>query len=270
MRVGVLGATGRMGQATCRAILQTTDLELAAVVGREAVSGQELRRIVHEAPPDLLVSQDLADLLAAEVEVVVDFSAPDATMALARSCLSEGIHLVSGTTGLPPGAEAELARLTSKGEGNMVWAPNFALGAVLMTRFAAIAARYYEHAEILELHHEAKVDAPSGTSIRAAQVIATARAEASGTPVPTDDDLIAVASDLPARGATVAGVPVHSIRLPGLVAHQEIIFGGQGETLLLRHDSLDRSSFMPAVLMAVRAVPTRLGLTVGLDQLLGL
>jgi 4-hydroxy-tetrahydrodipicolinate reductase len=279
VRVGVLGATGRMGQAVCRAVLGSGDLELAAVVGRQTQLGRELREIVREAPPDLLVSEDLSDLLSAEVEVVVDFSAPDATLALARSCLSEGIHLVSGTTGLPAGALDELAGLAgSKGEGNMVWAPNFALGAVLAMHFAAIAARYYRHAEIIELHHAGKVDAPSGSAIRTAQAIAQARAEGTAGPAvelagAAGDDTAGAApaaAKLESRGANVDGVPIHAVRLPGLVAHQEVLFGGQGETLTLRHDSMDRSSFMPGVLLAVRKVPTTRGLTVGLEPLLGL
>jgi 4-hydroxy-tetrahydrodipicolinate reductase len=278
VRVGVLGATGRMGQATCRAILKAGDLELAAVVGRATNLGRELREVVREAPPNLLVSEDLSDLLAAEVEVVVDFSAPDATMQLARSCLSEGIHLVSGTTGLPDGALDELRQLAgSKGEGNMVWAPNFALGAVLAMHFSAIAARYYAAAEIIELHHAAKADAPSGSAIRTAQAIARARAEGAAGPAialagaaPTPAAAPPAAAKLEPRGADVDGVQVHSVRLPGLVAHQEVIFGGEGETLTLRHDSMDRASFMPGVLLAVRMVPTTPGLTVGLEPLLGL
>jgi 4-hydroxy-tetrahydrodipicolinate reductase len=274
VRVGVLGATGRMGQAVCRAVLQTGDLELAAVVGRSAQLGRELREIVPEAPPNLVISGDLSDLISAEVEVVVDFSTPDGTMALARSCLAEGIHLVSGTTGLPAGGEQELAGLAGNaGEGNMVWAPNFALGAVLVMHFSAIAARYYANAEIIEMHHQAKVDAPSGSAIRTAQAITRARAEgAAGSAAELTGDTGATAPDArsPARGADIDGVQVHAVRLPGLVAHLEVLFGGQGETLTLRHDSLDRSSFMPGVLLAVRAVPTTPGLTIGLEPLLGL
>jgi 4-hydroxy-tetrahydrodipicolinate reductase len=275
VRVGVLGATGRMGQAVCRAVLQSGDLELAAVVGRSAQLGRELREILPEAPPSLLVSGDLSDLISAEVEVVVDFSTPDGAMALARACLAEGIHLVSGTTGLPPGAEDELRGLAgSAGEGNMVWAPNFALGAVLVMHFAAIAARYYASAEIIEMHHEAKIDAPSGSAIRTAQAITRARAEgAAGEAAEFAGDAAtppAPAARPAARGADIDGVQVHAVRLPGLVAHQEVLFGGQGETLTLRHDSLDRSSFMPGVLLAVRKVPTIPGLTIGLEPLLGL
>jgi len=268
-----------MGQAACRAILRSADLELAAVVGRSTSLGRGLRELVREAPPDLLVSEDLSDLLSAEVEVVVDFSAPQATMALARSCLSEGIHLVSGTTGLPPGALEELARLAgNKGEGNMVWAPNFALGAVLAMHFAVVAARYYPAAEIIELHHAAKADAPSGSSIRTAQQIAQARAEGAAGPAlalagaagQSGEPAAVPDTKLEARGANVDGVPIHSVRLPGLVAHQEVLFGGEGETLSIRHDSMDRASFMPGVLLAVRTVPTTRGLTIGLEPLLGL
>jgi 4-hydroxy-tetrahydrodipicolinate reductase len=263
-----------MGQAVCRAVLQSGDLELAAVVGRDAQLGRELREIVPEAPPNLVVSSDLSDLISAEVEVVVDFSAPEGTMALARSCLAEGIHLVSGTTGLSPGSEQELAGLAGNaGEGNMVWAPNFALGAVLVMHFSAIAARYYASAEIIEMHHQAKVDAPSGSAIRTAHAITRARAEGADAPAAQltgGSHAPAPEAKAAARGADIDGVQVHAVRLPGLVAHQEVLFGGQGETLTLRHDSLDRSSFMPGVLLAVRAVPTTPGLTIGLEPLLGL
>lgn len=269
MRVGVLGATGRMGQATCRAVMAADDLELAAAVARATGVGRELRAVVAEAPPGLPVGQDLSDLVSAEVDVVVDFSAPDATMAAARALLPEGIHLVSGTTGLPGDAMEELAGLAGAGDGgNAVWAPNFALGAVLAMHFAAIAARFYP-GEVIEQHHAAKADAPSGTALRTARAIAAARAAAvgagAGPPARPVRELAAGA-----RGAEVDGVRVHSVRLPGLVAHQEVVFGGQGELLTVRHDSLDRVSFMPGVLLAVREVPGRHGLTVGLEPLLGL
>jgi 4-hydroxy-tetrahydrodipicolinate reductase len=199
-------------------------------------------------------------------------------MEAARSCLAEGIHLVSGTTGLAPGALDELARFAgAKGEGNMVWAPNFALGAVLGMHFAAIAGRYYPAAEIIELHHAAKVDAPSGSAIRTADAIASARGRAAGASETLAKTLGAppvapepVGAAAAARGAEHGGVRIHSVRLPGLVAHQEAIFGGEQETLTIRHDSMNRTSFMPGVLLAVRKVPTTQGLTVGLEPLLGL
>jgi len=262
VRVGVLGATGRMGQATCRAVLAADDLQLVAVVARATGVGHELRAVVPEAPPDLAVGQDLSDLLSAEVDVVVDFSAADATMAAARALLPEGIHLVSGTTGLPDGAMEELAGLAGGDGGNAVWAPNFALGAVLAMHFATIAARFYP-GEVIEQHHAAKADAPSGTAIRTARAIAVVRG--GGGAAGPGRELVPGA-----RGAEVDGVRVHSVRLPGLVAHQEVVFGGQGELLTVRHDSLDRASFMPGVLLAVREVPVRQGLTVGLEPLLEL
>ncbi|SRR6266508_396928 len=273
MRVGVLGATGRMGQAACRAILGTDDLELVAAVAGHGSAGRELRELVPEAPARMRVLGAPRDLVDAKVEAVVDFSLPDATLAAARLLLPAGVHLVSGTTGLPASGMEELRGL-AEGErnGNVVWAPNFALGAVLVQRFAAIAARYYQAVEVIELHHAGKADAPSGTAMRAAQAIAAAReswsaalAAPPGPPAAPSRELVTGA-----RGGEVEGVHVHSVRLPGLVAHQEIIFGGQGEVLTLRHDSLDRSSFMPTVLLSLRAVPNRPGLTVGLEPVLDL
>ena len=257
MRVGVLGATGRMGQATCRAVLAAEDLELVAAVARSSGGGHELRELVPEAPEDLL---------AAEAEVVVDFSRPEATMAAVEGLLPEGVNLVSGTTGLPAAVLDELAALAGKADhGNAVWAPNFALGAVLAMHFATIAARWYPAAEVIELHHQGKADAPSGTAIRTARAIAEARPPTAEGGAPAGKQSVEGV-----RGGEVDGVRVHSVRLPGLVAHQEVLFGGQGEVLTLRHDSLDRSSFMPGVLLAVHEVTTRTGLTVGLEPLLGL
>ncbi|HVD16934.1 MAG TPA: 4-hydroxy-tetrahydrodipicolinate reductase [Actinomycetota bacterium] len=265
VRVGVLGATGRMGRATCRAVLDAADLELVAAVARATKVGHELREVLPEAPGDLLIGEDLSDLVGSEVEVVVDFSAPEATMAAARALLPGGIHLVSGTTGLPAGALEELAGLAGQEEGgNLVWAPNFALGAVLAMHFAAIAARHFPSAEVIELHHAGKADAPSGTALRTAKAIAAAQGGARDHPPASRESVAGV------RGGDVDGVRVHSVRLPGLVAHQEVVFGGQGEILTVRHDSLDLASFMPGVLLAVRHVPTRHGLTVGLEPLLGL
>jgi 4-hydroxy-tetrahydrodipicolinate reductase len=253
-----------MGRAVCRAVLGAGDLELAAVVAGASKVGRELREVVPDAPAGLLVGDDLSELPTAEVEVVADFSAPEAAMAAARTLLPVGVHLVSGTTGLPDAALEELAGLAGREDGgNAVWAPNFALGAVLAAHFAAIAARHYPAAEVIELHHAGKRDAPSGTAARTARAIAAARG--AGEPPPKSEESVPGV-----RGGEVDGVRVHSVRLPGLVAHQEVLFGGQGELLTIRHDSLDRSSFMPGVLLAVRQVPTRHGLTVGLEPLLGL
>jgi 4-hydroxy-tetrahydrodipicolinate reductase len=263
VRVGVLGATGRMGRATCEAVLDAPDLDLVAAVARATGIGRPLRDLVPGAPEGLVVGEDLSDLLAAEAEVVVDFSRPEATAAAVEGLLGEGVHLVSGTTGLPPEVMDDLGNLAGKADhGNAVWAPNFALGAVLAMHFAAVAGRFYPAAEVIELHHQGKADAPSGTALRTARAIAAARKREG--PGAGSESVPGV------RGGEVEGVRVHSVRLPGLVAHQEIIFGGQGEVLTLRHDSLDRSSFMPGVLLAVQAVGTQPGLTVGLEPLLGL
>ena len=247
MRVGVLGATGRMGRATCQAVQEAADLELVAAVARATGVGE---------------------LLGAGAEVVVDFSRPEATAAAGQALLAEGVHLVSGTTGLADEVMNELANLAGKADhGNLVWAPNFALGAVLAMHFAAVAGRFYPAAEVIELHHQGKADAPSGTALRTARAIAAARdrgVDRGDVPGGGSESVAGV------RGGDVDGVRVHSVRLPGLVAHQEVIFGGQGEVLTVRHDSLDRSSFMPGVLLAVRAVADRPGVTVGLEPLLGL
>jgi len=254
-----------MGRATCRAVLDAPDLELVAVVARASGAGRPLGDLVPGAPRGLRVDDRLPALLEAGSEVVVDFSRPEATAAAAEALLGEGVHLVSGTTGLAAERMDVLAALAGKADhGNVVWAPNFALGAVLAMHFAAVAGRFYPAAEIIELHHQGKADAPSGTALRTARAIAAAR-EPRGPGAPPGGESVAGA-----RGGEVDGVRVHSVRLPGLVAHQEVIFGGQGEVLTLRHDSLDRSSFMPGVLLAVQAVAARPGLTVGLEPLLGL
>jgi 4-hydroxy-tetrahydrodipicolinate reductase len=256
-----------MGLAVCNAVLDAPDLELAAAVARATGVGRPLRNLVPGAPEELLVTDRLAGLLEAGAEVVVDFSRPEATTAAVGAVLGRGVHLVSGTTGLPAELMDDLDTLTGKADhGNAVWAPNFALGAVLAMHFAAVAGRFYPAAEVIELHHQGKADAPSGTALRTARAIAAARQ--ARAPVPADG--AGGESVAGARGGEVDGVRVHSVRLPGLVAHQEVIFGGQGEVLTLRHDSLDRSSFMPGVLLAVQAVAARPGLTVGLEPLLGL
>ncbi|HET7516455.1 MAG TPA: 4-hydroxy-tetrahydrodipicolinate reductase [Actinomycetes bacterium] len=278
MRVGVLGATGRMGRTVCTAVLESPDLELAAVVARATGADRPLSQLVPGAPEGLLVGEDLSDFLAAEAEVVVDFSRAEATAAAVTELLPEGVHLVSGTTGLSAGLLDNLAALAGKADtGNAVWAPNFALGAVLAMHFAAVAGRFYPAAEVIELHHQGKADAPSGTALRTARAIAASRrgpGDRQGGPPGNRAGAPRLAggteSVAGSRGGEVDGVRVHSVRLPGLVAHQEVIFGGQGEVLTLRHDSLDRSSFMPGVLLAVQAVTTRAGLTVGLEPLLGL
>ena len=248
IRVGVLGAAGRMGREVCRAVMAADDLELAAAVDPNN-AGLEAE--------GLLVSATLEHLQG--VDVAVDFTLPSTVMPNVRWCLRNGIHAVVGTTGLTPADLDELRAATDT--ANCVVAPNFALGAVLLLRFAADAARYFDAAEVIELHHDGKVDAPSGTAIATARAIAAARAGGWSAPE-------AVGQFPGARGAEVDGVRVHAVRLPGLVAHEEVLFGGPGQTLSLRHDTVDRAAFMPGVLLAIRAVSERPGLTVGLDALL--
>ena len=246
LRVAVLGAGGRMGSAACAAVESAPDLELVARLGS---------------------ADTLGELTRHDVQVAVDLTRPDAVMDNVRFCVEHGIHAVVGTSGFD---EQRLDTVRSwLGAGPTVGvlvAPNFAIGAVLMMRFAADAARWFESAEVIEMHHPDKADAPSGTARRTASMIASARRDA-GLPAMPDATVEALDG---ARGARVDGVPVHAVRARGLVAAQEVLFGGTGETLSIRHDTADRSSFMPGVLLAVREVPTRPGLTVGLDPLLGL
>jgi 4-hydroxy-tetrahydrodipicolinate reductase len=244
VKVGVLGARGRVGSQVCRAVEAADDLELVAQVD----------------------AGDALDALAA-ADVVVDFTHPDVVMDNLRWCVAHGLHCVVGTTGFDQARLDALrgALADAPGVGVLV-APNFSVGAVLMMRFAAAAAPFYDSVEIIELHHPDKADAPSGTSRRTAELVAAARREAGRDPMPD-----ATSTGLEgARGADVDGVHVHSVRARGLVAHQEVVLGGPGETLTIRHDSMDRTSFTPGVLMAVRAIADHPGLTVGLEHLLPL
>ena len=245
IRVGVLGAKGRMGSQVCRTVESAADTALAAQVD----------------------AGDSLDLLSG-VDVVVDFTHPGVVMDNLRWCVGHGLNAVVGTSGFGEDRLAEVRGwLETQPDARVLVVPNFSVGAVLMMRFAAIAAPFFESAEVIELHHAGKADAPSGTAARTAVMISAARAEAGTAPMP---DATATAAE-GARGAEVDGVHVHSVRLAGLVAHQEVLLGGHGEILTIRHDSLDRASFMPGVLLAVRAIGTLPpGLTVGLDGLLGL
>jgi 4-hydroxy-tetrahydrodipicolinate reductase len=244
INVGVLGARGRMGATVVNAVEGAADMKLVAALD---------------------AGDDFAAL--AEAEVVVDFTHPEAVMGNLEYLIAHDIHAVVGTTGF---SEERLATLRGLLEPSpslgVLIAPNFALGAVLAMRFAAQAARFYASAEVIELHHNRKADAPSGTAAHTARMIASARREAGIEPGPD-----ATTSELDgARGALVDDVRVHSVRLPGLIAHEEILFGADGETLTIRHDSMDRSSFMPGVLLGVREVLKRPGLTVGLENVLDL
>jgi 4-hydroxy-tetrahydrodipicolinate reductase len=246
IQVGVLGARGRMGQQVSKAVDAAADMDLVAMVDAG----------------DWLFS--VAD---AGAQVLVDFTHPDVVMDNIRFAIDQGIHAVVGTTGITDERLDTIREwLQDTPELGVLVAPNFAIGAVLSMKFAQIAAPFYESVEVIELHHPGKVDAPSGTAIRTASLIAAARAGGGMGAVPD-----ATTQTLPgARGAEVDGVRVHALRIAGLVAHQEVLFGTEGETLTIRHDSLHRASFMPGVLLAVRQVSSRPGLTVGLEPLLGL
>lgn len=247
-KVGVIGASGRMGSHVCRAVEAAPGLDLVA-------------RIDVDDPIEAL-----ADTGA---EVVVDFTAPDVVMANLRWCVEHGVHVVAGTSGFTDVRIDEVRGIVGDRQVGVLIAPNFSIGAVLMMRFAAVAAPFFASAEVVEMHHPDKVDAPSGTAQRTAEMVAAARTGAGSAPMPD-----ATTSDPGgARGADVDGVRVHAVRARGLVAHQEVLLGAAGETLTIRHDSMDRESFMPGVIAAVRAVagPAGLrGVVVGLDRVLGL
>jgi 4-hydroxy-tetrahydrodipicolinate reductase len=246
INVGVLGARGRMGTEVVKAVNDAEDLELVAMVDE---------------------GDWLFGLADAGTQVVVDFTRPDVVMDNIRFCIDNNIHCVVGTTGFDEERLSTIAEwLAPKPGVGVIIAPNFGIGALLLMRFAQDAARFFPSVEVVELHHPHKVDAPSGTAVRTARLIAEARRTAD---MPAAPD--ATIDTLPgARGADVEGVPVHAVRLSGLVAHQEVLMGAEGETLTLRHDSYDRASFMPGVLLAVREIGGRPGLTVGIEGLLGL
>jgi len=246
INVAVIGASGRMGKAVAAAVQAAEDLELVA---------------------ELDASDDLADAVRAKAEVAVDFTVPEASEANVHALIELGLHAVVGTSGWTTEALDRVSEhLKERPELGVLVAPNFALGAVLAMRLSAAAAKYFESVEIVELHHPDKVDAPSGTAVHTAAGIAAARAEAGVGPSPD-----ATAKDPDgARGALVDGVRVHAVRLRGLVAHEEILMGNPGEQFTIRHDSFDRVSFMPGVLLAIRNVDRHPGLTLGLDQYMDL
>jgi 4-hydroxy-tetrahydrodipicolinate reductase len=246
LKVGVLGAQGKVGSVVCAAVDGAEDMELVAAVDQD---------------------DDIADVVAGGAEAVVDFTRPDVVMDNLEFCIDHGIHAVVGTTGFDEARlEQVRAWLERSPETGVLIAPNFSIGAILMMRFAAEAARFYESVEIVELHHPDKVDAPSGTARRTAELVAAARREA-GLALPPDATSTGLQG---ARGAVVDGIHVHGLRVRGLVAHQEVLLGGLGETLTIRHDSLDRASFTPGVLLGLRRIGSSPGLTVGLEAFLDL
>lgn len=252
----VTGAAGRMGREVVKAVTAAEGMRVSSAVD----TGWGGREVEDGAGGSIVCTGDLAGAIAAaRPDVVVDFTRPDVVEANLRIALAAGIDCVVGTTGLPQERLESLAAGAPEGTCLFV-APNFAIGAVLMMRFAVIAARYMPHVEIIELHHDKKADAPSGTALRTATLIAGTRSEVPDSPGRETE----IAPG--ARGALVDDVTIHSVRLPGLVAHQEVLFGGQGQTLSLRHDSIDRTSFMPGVVLAIRSVGACGGLVVGLES----
>lgn len=246
IKVGVLGAQGRVGKAIVEGVNAEDDLELVAEISR---------------------GDDLQQLVDNHAEVIVDFTQPDSVMGNLEFCLANGIHCVVGTTGFDKERLDQVEQWTrQEGAGNVLIAPNFAISAVMTMVLAKQAAKFFETAEVVEFHHPTKLDAPSGTAIHTAEAIAQARrdAELGEMPDATEKSLEG------ARGANVDGIPVHAVRTRGMVAHEEVIFGAQGQSLTIRQDSYDRSSFTPGVLVGVREIAQHPGLVVGLDKYLGL
>ena len=255
IKVIVVGAAGRMGKTTCQAVLADDGLELVGAVDMTGVGRQidgtelsletSLEKVVENARPDVLV----------------DFTIADAVVKNADLATAAGVNMVIGTTGIPTGDLDKLRSFTEQRKSNILYAPNFAIGAVVMMNICRNIASVFDRAEIIELHHDQKKDAPSGTAVMTAEIIGVNLKPGA---------LEEIEKHKGARGAMVSDVPVHSVRLPGLVAHQEVIFGLQGQTLTIRHDSIDRSSFMPGIILAVKAIGSRSGFSYGLESFLGL
>ena len=243
MKVAVIGARGRMGSQVCKAVEADPDLDLVA-------------EIVHD--------DELGVITKAGADVAVEFTTPASVKDNVRFCLEHDVHVVVGATGLDDADLAQIGGWAKRSKANAFVAPNFAIGAVLMMRFAAAAAPHFDSAEVIERHHEKKIDAPSGTSLRTAHLMNEAR-QGDWLAPPEETETVTGS-----RGGDVDGIHIHSLRLPGSVAHQEVVLGTAGETLTIRHDSLDRTSFMPGVILAVKKVPNLGPLTVGLEHLLGI
>lgn len=262
MRVGVVGAAGRMGREVCKAVTNSNDMELAFAVDTNG-AGERVSQWAGDASADLIVTANLESALAEKsVDAIVDFTHPNAAEANATAALSNRAIPIIGTSGLSEDSLNAIRRACAESNLPALYVPNFAIGAVLMMKFSQEAAKYFPDAEVIELHHNKKADAPSGTAMRTAELIAESR---------TDDpskDPTEVQKAEGARGGNVKGVHVHSVRLPGLLAHQQVIFGGPGEVLTIRHDSMDRASFMQGVLLAIRKCKTLNGLAIGLESVM--
>lgn len=261
IKVLVSGACGRMGSEVVRAVLRDSALQLVAAVDK-VNTGKDIGEISGLDRIGVPVKSELAQTITEDKpDVMVDFTTPATVMENARTGLKAGVHVVVGTTGFSTEDLQELKTLCNAYKANALVAPNFAIGALLMMRCAAISAKYFSEVEIIELHHDRKLDAPSGTSIKTAEMILENRSKA-GHPEIGEEKIKGV------RGGEMSGIRLHSIRLPGLIAHQEVIFGGVGQTLTIRHDSLSRESFMPGVILGIKKVIEKPGLTYGLDHFL--
>ncbi len=262
IRVLVCGACGRMGRAAVKAVSEADDMLMSAAVD-VVQTGEDAGAVAGVGPLDVPIQDDLESAAQrCSPDVMVDFTQPAAVMANLRCALARGIGCVVGTTGLSDDDLAEVRGLCEANSATTIVAPNFSLGATLMMQCAQLAARHFDHAEIIELHHEGKKDAPSGTALRTADLMAEARS-GSFDGLPTEDVKLEGV-----RGGDQHGVVIHSVRLPGLVAHQSVIFGGTGETLTIRHDTTGRESFMPGVLLAIRKTRELHGLVIGLEQVI--
>jgi 4-hydroxy-tetrahydrodipicolinate reductase len=260
LRVGVFGAAGRMGSAVCGAVATDQDLQLVAAVDPHH-AGLYLREVGRVPMADIQIAPTAEALVQAGVEVVVDFTHLEAACDNILWAAEHGIHAVVGTTGFSAEDHERFRKAFTT--SNCLIAPNFAIGAVLMMRFAELAAPFFETGEIVELHHDQKRDAPSGTAMMTADRMAAASSEWAADP--TEREVVTGVRG----GRAPGGIPVHSVRLRGLVAHQEVLLGTTGQSLTIRHDSYDRTSFMPGVLLAIKAIPTTPGLTIGLEAILG-
>jgi 4-hydroxy-tetrahydrodipicolinate reductase len=262
IKVLICGASGRMGKEAIKAILTTDDLELVAAVDVKH-SGTDVGLLVGLEPVGVKIFEDISTAIKiAPPQVMVDFTNPQAVLKNTKTALENGIHVVIGTTGLTDEELSEIDQLSSDRGSNVFIAPNFAVGAVLMMKFAQEAAKYFPHVEIVELHHDEKLDAPSGTAIRTLEVISQVRKETGQGHINEYEKISC------SRGGNYQGMRVHSLRLPGLVAHQEVIFGGLGQTLTIRHDSINRESFVPGILLAIRKVEKIKGMVTGLENIM--
>lgn len=258
-KVLVAGATGKVGREVCLGVKDEDDLKLTGAVALD-LPDKDFATSLRIDETVVMANEIEAGLKQSGAEVMVDFTHPDAVLKHIETALALGVHCVIGTTGLAQDELDEVSRMTEETGANVIIAPNFALGAILMMKCSELASKYFAWAEIIELHHDGKADAPSGTALKTASGMAGARREKPLAP--------AAENIAGARGGEVEGYRIHSVRLPGLMAHQEVIFGGPGQILTIRHDAMDRSCYVPGVILAVREVGTRRGLTFGLDKLL--